>query len=157
MKAIGALREAGDFLSARLQALSAESWQAVSREAFSGSVTVLTANTRYEFEGARLTGRTSRAGHAAPIAGGPSLRLVGFLSAVGALWSFSTAWTSGASCVLIRDGGPGHATFFVTSGTVAFEQTRATPRRRTAPCRALGARTMPPPPSLTRVVAAPPR
>ncbi len=152
MRPVGVDGDPRDFLAARLAALSASTWEAIAREAFAGALVLETANTRYTFQDATLVLRENAGGDATPIPGTRGLRLIGFLTCLQGLWSFSTAWAPGASAVLVRTDGPS-ASFFLTSGTLS--RTHAAPElprpRASRPPRLAA----PPPPSLTRVIAAP--
>lgn len=146
---------------------SAATWQAASKRAFRGELSVETAHTLYRFKDGVFVSRLKRPHRSfdAPKAM-RGLAILGFLADEGGLWSLSTGFTEGAHAVLWRpatEGGP--ASFTITSpcSSIAAEEPEPQPwvERERKPTSGVHQRTAakPPtvrmlePPSMTRIHA----
>lgn len=105
-----------------LAARFGKAWIKRPNEPFQGEIVVTTENTIYRFVDGTFAGRSNVEGAMATAWETPpwmsGVRLVGFLSRDGGMWSLSTTWKQGAMAVITSKG----QALTLTSATVGFEQ-----------------------------------
>jgi hypothetical protein len=105
----------------RLARQSAETWNALAKEAFRGEATFETGNSVYCFKDGTFLRRAKKPERSfEQPTDMMTVRLLGFLGDEGGLWSLSQRWRMGSIALLWKPEAPEEKSFILTSPTVAF-------------------------------------